>query len=150
MNGFPSLRNWKVSFFIWHFVSHYCLSCWSGPCRGSRSKFEGFFQNLLQKGIIWSCIFPDFMCCFGLPCPSVHNAYIEFRSLKLILKSLRQIIGDLIQRKRIWLTYIRSARVTWTGMFLMFMPSFLQACYFDFELSFPCSQALLFNALFWS
>jgi len=37
------------------------------------------------------------------------------RSLKLILRSLKQTIGDLIPRKMIWLTSTRSTRVKWIG-----------------------------------
>lgn len=44
------------------------------------------------------------------------GALIAFGSLKLMLKSLSQIIEALIQKRRICLSYSKNAKETWTGM----------------------------------
>lgn len=57
--------------------------------------------------------------CFLIHCGIFVFIYVVlkmcYRWLKLILRSLKQTIGDLTQRKMIWLICTRSARVTWIG-----------------------------------
>lgn len=45
----------------------------------------------------------------------IQNNWCIYRSLKLTLKSLKQTIGDLILRRKIWLSSTASTREIWTG-----------------------------------
>lgn len=153
------MGNWNVLFFIRHCQSHFAFV--SGSCRGRCSKFEGFFENFLQKGYHLVMHLSWFhMYYLGFTIAWVECAHIGFRLLKLILKSLKQIIEDLTQRRRTWLTSVRNTRVTWTGTLLFilffwlyylthehFVSDFLVLYLNNF---FFHRQALLFNALLWS
>jgi hypothetical protein len=88
----------------------------SGPWRRCCSESSWIFQNNVQEGTcfcIWVFLF--LVPCMVLVFSLFSCVIYAIRLLKLILRILKQTIGDLTLRKMIWLIFTRNARVIWRG-----------------------------------
>lgn len=74
--------------------------------------FRALYKKVRILFLFWCNIM--FVLCF-------YDNLCICRSLKLILKSLRQTIGDLILRRKIWLSSTVGTRATWTGISIVFI-----------------------------
>lgn len=113
-----------------------------------------FFRTMYKKVISFCLVMENFwfhvILLFIFRLERWHvNTCIGSRLLRQILKSLKQTTEDLIQRRMIWLTCTKSARVIWTGTIANVFPFFFFLGLPDQPLICFPSQAFLFNALFW-
>lgn len=108
-----NIYKWRLKYLLFFF--------WLLKIRTLQEMLFRIFKNISEqctRRCFFQYIIPFCSWCLLLYffnfCSFVIVIY-TIRSLKRILKSLKQIIGDLTLRKMIWLISTRSTRVIWTG-----------------------------------